>query len=170
VGERPLVRREDATLEEPQPTASVTAQASATRVAPRCARATPASSSAISASMPQAFDGGHREGEPVLGRTAAATRTILSRMAEPAKTTATIADLIPLIAAGEPYELVDGQIVRKASPDTVHRSAQAKLVEQLGPVNVPTGGALAWAVTSFGPPILPSLGCMPYEHPSMTRR
>ena len=47
---------------------------------------------------------------------------------------------MPLIMSGEPVELVDGELVRKASPDPAHGGAQAKLAWQLGPVNRKTGG------------------------------
>ncbi len=61
-------------------------------------------------------------------------------MGEPARRRATIEDLIPLVASGQAFELVDGELVRKASPDAVHGGAQAKLGELLGPINRKTGG------------------------------
>lgn len=45
-----------------------------------------------------------------------------------------------MIENGEPYELVDGEILRKAMPTAVHGSSQAKVTEQLGPINRKPGG------------------------------
>lgn len=47
---------------------------------------------------------------------------------------------MPLITKGEPFELVDGEIVQKASPTPEHGSSQAKLSAQLDPVNRKPGG------------------------------
>jgi Uma2 family endonuclease len=71
-------------------------------------------------------------------------------MAEAARVRATIDDLMPLIERGEPFELVDGEIVRKASPDPVHGGTQAKLTELLGPLNRkpgPRGPGGWWIMT-----------------------
>ena len=62
-------------------------------------------------------------------------------MAEPARRRATLDELMPLITNGEPFELVDGELLRKAAPDAVHGGAQAKITEQLGPMNRRPGGS-----------------------------
>ena len=61
-------------------------------------------------------------------------------MGHPAPRRATVADLLPLIERGEPVELVDGELVRKAAPDPAHGGSQAKLGEALGPFNRKPGG------------------------------
>jgi Uma2 family endonuclease len=56
----------------------------------------------------------------------------------PAKVT--VAEFLPMIANEEPLELVEGQVVRKASPQQDHARTQIKLGEVLGPFNRRVGG------------------------------
>ncbi len=47
---------------------------------------------------------------------------------------------MPLIEREEPFELVDGEIVQKASPTPAHGGSQAKLGALLDPINRKPGG------------------------------
>ena len=52
----------------------------------------------------------------------------------------TVDEFLPQIAQGERFELVDGEIIRKADPTPDHGLDQAKLVASLGPLNRRAGG------------------------------
>lgn len=61
-------------------------------------------------------------------------------MGAPPSKRVTLEEFLPLVANGEPFELVDGELVRKANPTPEHGYDQAKIVESLGPMNRRTGG------------------------------
>jgi Uma2 family endonuclease len=61
-------------------------------------------------------------------------------MTQPVRRTATLEEWAALANQGLPVELVDGEIVEKASPSPQHGGAQAKLAEGLGPFHRKPGG------------------------------
>ncbi len=65
---------------------------------------------------------------------------MLVLVGQPVARRVTIAEFLPLIASGEPLELVDGEVVRKANPLPDHGSAQSKLSAILDPYSRRAGG------------------------------
>jgi Uma2 family endonuclease len=63
-------------------------------------------------------------------------------MGDPAilKKPVSVEQFLPLIANGEPYELVHGEVVRKANPLPEHGAAQGKLLAGLDAFNRRVGG------------------------------
>ncbi len=61
-------------------------------------------------------------------------------MTEPARVRATTADFLAAVASGRVVELIDGEIVERASPRPEHGAAQAKLAEHTGPFHRQAGG------------------------------